>query len=114
MDFATRCALIVSRQLEIVQLNRDYHKACEAEDYDYAGDCYRLHEDLQRELNCLLQGRDLCAFEEEAVKELLGVPDGVKVVALMPVGYPKLARLIRPVKESQRKGADEIFTTDSY
>lgn len=68
-------------------------------------------------LAAVAEGLGTCwigAFEEEAVKELLGVPDGVKVVALMPVGYPKLARLIRPVKESQRKGADEIFTTDSY
>lgn len=28
------------------------------------------------------------AFEEEPVKELLGIPDGVRVVELMPLGYP--------------------------
>lgn len=28
------------------------------------------------------------AFKEDAVKELLGIPDDVRVVELMPIGYP--------------------------
>lgn len=42
------------------------------------------------------------AFEEPAVKELLGIPEGVRVVALLPLGYPDMepkARLRKPLSE---------------
>ena len=31
------------------------------------------------------------AFYQDQVKEILGVPEDVRIVALMPVGYPKLS-----------------------
>ena len=31
------------------------------------------------------------AFYQDQVKEILGIPENVRVVALMPVGYPKLS-----------------------
>ncbi|MBN2185216.1 MAG: nitroreductase family protein [Candidatus Krumholzibacteriota bacterium] len=43
------------------------------------------------------------AFIEDEVREILGVPEGVKIVALTPVGYPSQERTIRP-----RKPLEEI------
>lgn len=39
------------------------------------------------------------AFIEEEVREILGVPDEVKIVALTPVGYPSKGKVFRPRKE---------------
>ncbi len=54
------------------------------------------------------------AFPEASVKRLLGVPEGVKVVAMTPLGYPASADLNRPLEETQRKPAAEIFSADRY
>jgi nitroreductase len=48
-------------------------------------------------------------FDEEAVKQALGVPDEVKVVALTPLGYP----LEEPGLKS-RKSLDEIVTYEKW
>jgi nitroreductase len=39
------------------------------------------------------------AFYEEQVREILGVPDDVKILALTPVGYPATEKVIRKRKE---------------
>jgi nitroreductase len=42
------------------------------------------------------------AFKESAVKELLGIPEDVRVVALLPLGYPDMEpkpRLRKPLSE---------------
>ena len=49
------------------------------------------------------------AFEEKDVKSLLNVPEGVKVVALTPLGYPD-----ESPKAKGRKLIDEIVSYDSY
>lgn len=54
------------------------------------------------------------AFREEEVKSLLNVPGNVKVVAMIPLGYPAAANLIRPVDESRRKAESEIFSTNTF
>jgi nitroreductase len=54
------------------------------------------------------------AFAEPQVKRLLGVPRSVKVVAMTPLGYPASADLIRPMEDTQRKPAAEIFSADRY
>jgi nitroreductase len=54
------------------------------------------------------------AFSEPTVKRLLDVPEEAKVVALTPLGYPKSADLNRPLHDSDRKRADEVFSTDRY
>ncbi len=54
------------------------------------------------------------AYAEPEVKRLLEVPRSVKVVAMTPLGYPASADLNRPIEESQRKPASEIFSTDRY
>jgi len=54
------------------------------------------------------------AFDEDAVKRLLGVPAETKVVALMPLGYPKRAELIHSVDPAMRKTRAEVFSEDRY
>jgi nitroreductase len=54
------------------------------------------------------------AFEEGAVKSLLGIPPGVKVVAMTPVGYPASPELIYPITEERRKSEADIFSIDRY
>lgn len=49
------------------------------------------------------------AFEEEEVKSLLNVPDGVRVLALTPLGYPDE----NPVPR-KRKSLEEIVSYDSF
>lgn len=54
------------------------------------------------------------AFNEAAVKQLLGVPAGVKIVAMTPLGYPASADLLRPVRDDERRALSEIVSTDRY
>lgn len=49
------------------------------------------------------------AFIEEQVREILGVPEGVKIVALTPVGYPAGDKTHRP-----RKSLDEIIMHERW
>ena len=49
------------------------------------------------------------AFIEEQVREILGVPAEVKIVALTPVGYPRGARAGKP-----RKPLDEIIMHERW
>jgi len=50
------------------------------------------------------------AFYEEKVKEILGIPNGVRVVDLMPIGYPA----IQTVKEKNRLSYDEIVKNEQW
>jgi nitroreductase len=49
------------------------------------------------------------AFEEKDVKSILDVPEGVRVLALTPLGYPDE----NPVSRG-RKSLDEIVSYNSY
>jgi nitroreductase len=49
------------------------------------------------------------AFEEEEVREILGVPADVKIVALTPVGYPSGEKVYR-----KRKPLDEIVMREKW
>lgn len=49
------------------------------------------------------------AFEEKRVKEILGIPDDVRVVALTPIGYPA-----EEPKGRGRKDFNEIFVYEKY
>jgi len=49
------------------------------------------------------------AFKEQLVKDILGVPDNVKVVALTPLGYPAREASVRG-----RKPLTEIVSYDKY
>jgi len=68
-------------------------------------------------LEALEQGLGTCwvgAFKEDKVRSALGIPDGIKVVALVPVGYPAekdslMARVTKRVIGSvNRKELSEI------
>lgn len=49
------------------------------------------------------------AFNAERVKQVLGIPEGINVVALTPVGVPDEAPPQRP-----RKAMNQIFFSDRY
>jgi nitroreductase len=49
------------------------------------------------------------AFYQDQVKEILGVPENVRIVALMSVGYPK-----KLGSKTGRKPLSEIVCYDKY
>ncbi len=49
------------------------------------------------------------AFYEDLVKEILGVPEHIRVVALLPLGYP--ADLPRP---TSRKGLEDVVAYEGW
>ncbi|MEO0162509.1 MAG: nitroreductase family protein [candidate division WOR-3 bacterium] len=49
------------------------------------------------------------AFEEKKVKEILGIPDDVRVVALTPIGYPA-----EEPKDRGRKEFHEVVAYERY
>jgi nitroreductase len=49
------------------------------------------------------------AFYEEKVKQILGIPEQVRVVALLPLGYPA-----QTPKPTPRKKADEILAYEKW
>jgi len=58
------------------------------------------------------QGLGTCwigAFQEDDVKTLLGIPEDVRVVHVMTLGFPAT-----PGTERPRKSKDEIFVTDRW
>jgi nitroreductase len=58
------------------------------------------------------QGLGTCwigAFNEKDVKEVIGVPENVRVVALTPIGYPN-----EPGRERNRKPIQEIVSYNKY
>lgn len=68
-------------------------------------------------LAAVAEGLGTCwigAFDEEALKQLLNIPSEVRVVALMPVGYPKTADLIRLVSPENRKKSQDIFCENIF
>lgn len=59
------------------------------------------------------QGLGTCwigAFNEKKVKEILGIPKEVRVVELMPIGYPA----IKTVKEKNRLSINKIVKYDQW
>jgi len=68
-------------------------------------------------LTAVAEGLGTCwigAFDEQQVKQLLGIPASVKVVAMTPIGYPASEDLIHPVDQNRRKPLDAILSTDRY
>ena len=54
------------------------------------------------------------AFHEAGIKSLLGIPAQAKVVAMTPLGYPAAPETNKPLDETLRKPASEIFSVDRY
>ncbi len=71
-------------------------------------------------LTATAEGLGTCwigSFDEASVKKLLGIPDGLRVVALLPIGYPKdksldLSKVVNLVKG--RKSLKEIVSGEKY
>ena len=63
-------------------------------------------------LEAVEQGLGTCwigAFKQDEVKKLLGIPDEVRVVVLLPIGYPDVSPAPKP-----RKSLKEIVTYDKW
>jgi nitroreductase len=54
------------------------------------------------------------AFDEEAVKRILGVPADVKVVALTPLGYPAEPGMLRAAEANKRNSREQVFGFDTF
>ncbi len=54
------------------------------------------------------------AFDENRAKGLLKIPNDIRIVAMMTVGYPESSDLLSPISEDQRKPKSEIFCVDYY
>ncbi len=68
-------------------------------------------------LAAVAEGLGTCwigAFNEEKVKELLGVPRQAQIIAMTPLGYPASPGMNAPVTDDQRKPAADIFSTNRY
>ena len=66
-------------------------------------------------LAAVAEGLGTCwigAFDEPTVKDLLGVPEDVRVVAITPLGYPEPADKICALDDAKRKSEADIFSTD--
>jgi nitroreductase len=51
----------------------------------------------------------LGAFSEDEVKDILKIPEHIRVVAMIPLGYPDQPPLMK-----SRKGLDEIMCYEEY
>ena len=51
------------------------------------------------------------AFDQEEVKDILNVPEGCRVIALMPIGYPEEEL---GVMYKERKNPEDITCRDTY
>ena len=54
------------------------------------------------------------AFHEGRLKQCLGIPDSVKVVALTPVGYPADPQAMVTAVAKRRKAAGDIFLGETW
>jgi len=54
------------------------------------------------------------AFDEQAVKQILGIPRDAKVVALTPLGYPAEPGLLYPVEANARKKRSQVIAFERF
>lgn len=71
--------------------------------YGKRGELYAVQDSAASAMNMMLLAQDLglgtCwvgAFDEQSVSELLGIPPGVRPVALIPIGYPDESPMVPP------------------
>jgi len=56
----------------------------------------------------------LIEFNEEKVRKVLNVPEGIHPIAVIPIGYPADGNGSAPPAEEGRKSQDEIVGWDEY
>ncbi len=54
------------------------------------------------------------AFDEAAIKKLLGIPDPVKITAMSPLGYPRDPQALHPVAPEMRRPRKDVFSHDKF
>ena len=54
------------------------------------------------------------AFDAAAVKRLIRAPEGSKVVALTPLGYPASKDLLHPIAPGRRKAEGDVFVENRF
>jgi nitroreductase len=62
----------------------------------------------------------VCSFDENVVKELLGIPESMKAIAIIALGYSQktisivgiLAKIVRPSKKMEELVSYQRFTSD--
>jgi nitroreductase len=54
------------------------------------------------------------AFDNTRIKKLLGIPEDVNVVAVVPLGYPKEGEAFRDVSTEERKQLNELVRLDRF
>ncbi len=68
-------------------------------------------------LAAVAEGLGTCwigAFYEQQVKPILGIPEGVRVLAMVPLGYPASEGLIHVVTDDQRKAESDVFSVNGF
>ncbi len=68
-------------------------------------------------LAAVAEGLGTCwigAFDEPQVKLLLRVPAAVRVIAMIPVGYPAYPELLSPADEGLRKPPAQLFSSNAF
>ena len=63
-------------------------------------------------LQAVEEGLGTCwigAFDEDKVKTILGIPDKIRIIEILPLGYPAAEGSFRG-----RKGSEEIFVFDKW
>ena len=103
-------SFIAEAPIIIVAVGLDPEHMMRSENLAYAIDLAIAVEHMA--LQATEEGLGTCwigAFSQEEVKEVLGIPEEYKVVALMPLGFPAEGR--RP---KSRKSLDEIVSFDKF
>ncbi len=54
------------------------------------------------------------AYDEEEIRQILGIPAAVRVVGMTPLGYPSDPDLLRPPGPEERRSFDDIISFDRY
>ncbi len=54
------------------------------------------------------------AFHEASAKDLLHIPDSVRLIAMTPLGYPANKELNHPLRDQDRKPPHEVFCAELY
>lgn len=52
----------------------------------------------------------LCLYDEKKVKEILGIPKEIQVIAIMPLGYPADGSIV----DKKRLPLDQIVKYDNW
>ena len=68
-------------------------------------------------LAAITEGIGTCwigAFETHLVRGVLGIPEDVRITALMTCGYPDDPTIFAPVPENKRKQLDDIICENRY